>query len=346
MQPGDLVLVTGITGYLASWLAKFLLEEGYRVRGTVRSLHDAERMATMRTLLPGAAFVEADLRSAAGWNEAVADVRWVFHVASPQAVKSETDRTGGAVAGTEYLLTAAFNSASVRKVVVTSSEAAIAYGYPASQRQFDESDWTRLDGPGVTDYFRSKTLAEQLAWNLAGDEKRNPRRVALATVNPGLVLGPPLVPWGRFSVDLLKTIAEGQMPLVPDMSLAVVDVRDCARMHLAVMQDRSADGKRHLSFGTRGRFVDIATAIRAGYADRGFQPSTRLAPRFLLWVTKFFSGEVASIYNRIGHDTVYVPQSPHVYRYRHTHFAQIVRDTMDHLLEHGWLKAKTKGATA
>ena len=342
MQKDDFVLVTGITGYLASWIAKYLLDEGYRVRGTVRSLTDVDRINTMRALLPGAEFVEADLRNAAGWENAVAGCQWVFHVASPQAVKSETDRTGGAVQGTEHILTAAFNSGSVRKVVVTSSEAAIAYGHPATKHRFDESDWTVLDGPGVIDYFRSKTLAEKLAWDLARDERRNPHRVALSTVNPGLILGPAMVPWGRFSIELLKNLAEGKMPMLPDMNMAVVDVRDCARMHIAIMQDRSADGKRHLSFGASGKFVDLARAVRDGYSDRGFNPSTRIAPQCVLWVMKFFSGDVASIYNHTGHEKVYVQQSPNVYRYRHTDLRQIVRDSMDQMLKNGWLTIKTR----
>src|SRR6266851_3845368 len=107
MQPGDLCVVTGITGYVASWIGRDLLEEGYRVRGTVRSLIDEEKIPQMREQLPGAEFVEADLRSKAGWEKATEGCRWVFHVASPQAVASETDRTGGATSGTQYVLTAA-----------------------------------------------------------------------------------------------------------------------------------------------------------------------------------------------------------------------------------------------
>src|SRR5260221_14787167 len=95
MQPEDLCLVTGITGYVASWIGKDLLEQGYRVRRTVRNLTDEEKIHKMRELLPGAEFVEADLRSKAGWEKAGDGCRWVFPVARPQAVASETDRTGG-----------------------------------------------------------------------------------------------------------------------------------------------------------------------------------------------------------------------------------------------------------
>lgn len=91
MQKGDLCLITGISGYLASWIAKFLLEEGFQVRGTVRSVKNAEQQAKLRDLLPGAEYVEADLRSEQGWDKAVEGVKWVFHVATPQAVATETE---------------------------------------------------------------------------------------------------------------------------------------------------------------------------------------------------------------------------------------------------------------
>src|SRR5258707_8166001 len=107
MQRNDLCLITGVSGYLASWIAKGLLEEGFRVRGTLRSLADEPKVSTMRGLLPGIELVSADLRLPAGWAEAVAGCPWIFHVASPQAVPSEKDRTEGATQGTAYLMRAA-----------------------------------------------------------------------------------------------------------------------------------------------------------------------------------------------------------------------------------------------
>lgn len=209
MKTGDLCLVTGVSGYLASWLDRQLLDAGYRVRGTVRSLADAEKVSTMRALLPSVELAQSDLRSSHGSAEAVAGCQWVSHVASPQAVPSETDRTGGAVQGTEYLMRAAFAEPSVRKIVLTSSEAAIGYGL--RKQHFTEDDWTNLDGPaGRNDYLRSKTLAEKRAWALAADRMVNPRAVPLSVVNPGFILGPSLVPWGRFSMESLKAQAEGR----------------------------------------------------------------------------------------------------------------------------------------
>jgi len=340
MQQGDLCLVTGISGYLASWVGHYLLQEGYRVRGTVRSLSNREQVDKVRELLPGVELVEADLRKEAGWAEAVAGVKWVFHVASPQAVRTETDRVGGATKGTELLMQAALTAGSVRKIVVTSSEAAIAYGHAAAKLTFTEDDWTDINSPN--DYFRSKTRAEKIAWDMVRDPARNLHRVALSAINPSMILGPSLIPWGRFSSESVKNMAEGKMPLLPDMTSHYVDVRDCARMHIALMNDPRTDGHRHFSFGAKGRMADLAQLIRESYGHLGFKPSTRLLPKALLWPLKLVSKDVASVYSKIGTTTHYQTKHPHVYRYEFCDLRQMVRDTMDSMLANNMLAPKRK----
>lgn len=341
MNKGDLCLVTGASGYLGSWIAKLLLDEGFRVRGTIRSLNDPDRVAAIRAILPGIELVAADLRAPAGWDEAANGVRWVFHIASPQAVPSEKDRTGGAVQGTEYLMRAALASPSVEKIVLTSSEAAIAYGFPRSKQRFTEDDWTVLDGAaGKNDYFRSKTLAERLAWNLVRDPAANPRRVPMAVINPSFIAGPSLVPWGRFSLDMLGNIATGRIPALPDMVNHVIDVRDCAAMHIALMQNPAADGHRHFAFAATGRMTDMTDAIRAHYGHLGFSPKSRTIPTWLLRMIAPFSGQVGSMVSKLGGANLYVPRNPDIYRYRYTDPDQIIRDSMDSMIEHGWLTPK------
>lgn len=338
MQAGDLCLVTGVSGYLASWLAKNLLDAGFRVRGTVRSLADTEKVDTMRALLPGLELAEAELRSPEGWAQAVAGCQWVFHVASPQAVPSETDRTGGAVQGTEHLTRAAFAEPSVRKIVVTSSEAAIAYGL--RKQRFTEDDWTNLDSAaGRNDYFRSKTLAEKRAWALAADRDANPRQVPLAVVNPGFILGPSLVLWGRFSMDSLRAQAEGRTPALLDMVTHIVDVRDCARMHIAVMDDPATDGHRHFCFAMTATMLEMSRIIRDNYASIGLKPTMRVAPNVLIWAMQFFQPDAGSIYDKLGHDNLYETKWPDVYRYQYTDLAASIRASIDRMLELGWLKA-------
>lgn len=342
MKNGELYLVTGVSGYLASWIARQLLEQGFRVRGTVRGLNDTARAAQLRRLLPGLELVAADLRSPDGWDAAVAGANGVFHVASPQAVPSERDRTGGAVNGTRHVLHAALASPSVGKIVLTSSEAAIAYGHPRAKQHFTEDDWTVLDGAaGKNDYFRSKTLAERLAWDMVGDRKTNPRGIPLSVINPGFIAGPSLVPWARFSLDLIRNLAEGRIPAVPDMLTHVVDVRDCAAMHIALMANPQTDGRRHFSFGTEGKMVRIAEVIAARYAAQGYAPRARVIPTWLLGLARVFSSQVGGLYSKLGQPNHYATRWPGVFRYRYPDFDRIIADSMDSMLAHGWLARRT-----
>lgn len=349
MEKGDLCLVTGVSGYLASWIAQDLLKQGYQVRGTVRDLSDTERNGTLKQLLPGIELVAADLRKADGWAEAVRGTKWVFHVASPQAVKTEKDRTGGAVDGTRHLMAAAFSCPSVKKVVMTSSEAAVAYGHPRNKQRFDESDWTELKGmkdSPTADYFRSKTLAEQLAWEWAADPLRNPRRIPLSVINPSFILGPSLVPWARFSLDSFKGMVAGTSSLMVDMNLRMVDVRDCASMHIALMKAPAANNRRHLCFAVTGKMVDIPTAVREEFGGLGFKPATRMLPNWVIGIARHFSGEAASVYSHIGNDMRYFPQHPEVYKYRYTSLRRIVSDAMHSMLDHGWIHPTGRSAAA
>lgn len=338
MQKGDLCLVTGITGYLASWIGKYLIEEGFQVRGTVRKLSNVNQIDEMNEFLPGVELVEANLLSEEGWKEAAEGCKWVFHVASPQFnVKADLVET--ATKGTKHVMNAAFQSGTVRKIVITSSEAAMVFGHPASKLTFSEDDWTNPNG--IADYYRSKTLAEKLAWDLVKDQTRNPRGVELASINPCIIFGPSLLPGVRFSVENVKNIAEGKMPMLPDMVLHFVDVRDCARMHIAIMNDPNTNGNRHLSFSAKGSFLDIASAIHDNYSDQGFAPSKKVMPKFFMWPLKFFNKEVASVYPRIGKDTTYISKYPNVYPYQYTEFSDIIRDTMDYLLDNKLVKPKS-----
>jgi dihydroflavonol-4-reductase len=341
MKPGDLCLVTGVSGYLASWMAKDLLEKGFRVRGTVRSLQDQEKIETMKQILPGVEFVPADLRSPEGWTAAVEGCQWVFHVASPQVVPTEKNRTEGATKGTEYLMRAALAQPSVQKIVITSSEAAIAYGL--KKTRFNEDDWTDLDGPaGQLDYFRSKTLAERLAWTLAGDATANPGNIPLATVNPGFIVGPTLVPWGRYSMQTVKDTMEGRTPFLLDMVGHVVDVRDCARMHIAVMNDPTTNGRRHLSFAMVATMKEQATVLQQDLLALGLKPTQRVAPKWLIWMLKFFVKDAGSIYDKLGHENLYVTKWPEVYRYEFTDLRRSMKDTLDRMLELGWITPLSK----
>lgn len=339
MNKGDRCLVTGASGYLASWTIKLLLERGLRVRGTIRSLADKQKVDALERLLPGLELTAADLTRDSGWAEAVRHIDWVFHVASPQAVPSEKNRTAGAVQGVDHVMKAALSAASVRKILLTSSEAAIAYGHPRSKQRFTEDDWTQLDGPaGRNDYFRSKTLAEQAAWRLVRDPGLNRRGVPLSVINPGFILGPSLVPWARFSLETLQATAEGRTPVVLDMVTHMVDVRDCAAMHIALMDAPDLDDERCFSFAIEAPMVEMARSIARQFGSRGLKPRTRVTPNWVICAAGFLSGDAASIYSKLGHPNVYVTKHPDAFSYRYADLDRSVRDSIESMSEHGWLR--------
>jgi dihydroflavonol-4-reductase len=270
----DLVVVTGGSGFVGAHTVVRLLRAGYRVRTTVRS---SRREADVRAMVkeggaPDGAdtalsVVEADLTADAGWAEALAGSTAVLHVASPLPATdpvNEDDVIIPAREGTLRVLRAA-RDAGVRRVVVTSSFAAIGYGH-STEGPFTESDWTALTGDDVTAYVKSKTLAERVAWDfVASDEGRG---LALSVVNPVGIFGPVLSADYASSVELIGQILTGTLPGTSGMRFGVVDVRDVADLLVRVLRSPEAIGERFLA--TSGEVVtteQIAQLLRARLGD-------------------------------------------------------------------------------
>lgn len=246
---GTTVLVTGGTGFIAQHCMLALLEAGYRVRATVRSLG---REAEVRQQLkeggaePGErlALFAADLTADAGWAEAAEGCAYVLHGASPTptgAQASEADWVRPAVDGNLRVLRAA-RGAGVRRVVLTSAFGAICAGHGEMGRPFDERDWSDLSGQ-VWLYQKSKTLSERAAWDFIAREGGG---LELSVVNPTAVLGPVLGPDYSHSIRLIKGMLEGQ-PGCPRVNCGFVDVRDVADLHVRAMVDPAARGERFLA---------------------------------------------------------------------------------------------------
>ena len=218
---GEMVLVTGGSGFIGAHCILQLLGAGYRVRTTVRSL---KREADVRAMLreggaapgDGLSFVAADLEQDAGWGEAVAGCDYVLHVASPlppSVPKHEDELIVPAREGTLRVLRAA-RDAGVKRVVMTSSFAAIGYGQKPRTEPFSEEDWTDPNMPGVTAYAKSKTLAERAAWDFIA---REGARLELSVVNPVAVFGPLLGPDYSSSILLIQRLMDGAIPGCPKL---------------------------------------------------------------------------------------------------------------------------------
>lgn len=275
---GELVLVTGGSGFIGAHCILQLLQKGYRVRTTVRAL---AREADVRAMLkqggaePGAAleFAAADLTSDAGWPEAVAGCAYVLHVASPfppAIPQHEDDLIVPARDGALRVLRAA-RDAGVKRVVLTSSFAAIGYGQKPKGRPFNETDWTDPNGDDVRAYVKSKTLAECAAWDFIAKEGG---ALELSVVNPVGVFGPVLGADYSTSILLVQRLMDGAMPGCPRLYFGAVDVRDVASMHIECMTNPAAKGERFLAVA--GDFLSVADIART--LKRRLGPAARRAP--------------------------------------------------------------------
>ena len=301
------VLVTGGTGFVGAHCLVQLLAAGHETRATVR---DLTRESDLRAMLSqgGAGEVgerltlfRADLNADAGWAEAAAGCDTVLHVASPfpsTVPKDENELIAPARDGALRVLRAA-RDAGVKRVVLTSSFAAIGYGGPKDRTAvFTEEDWTNLNDPTVQPYPKSKTIAERAAWDFIA---REGRQLELAVVNPVGVFGPVLGPDTSTSILLISRLLDGSLPGCPDLSFGAVDVRDVADLHLKCMTDPAARGERFLAVG--GDFVsmrEIAQMLKEGASDIARKVPTRSLPCWLMRVVGLFDSQVKGILPELG----------------------------------------------
>jgi nucleoside-diphosphate-sugar epimerase len=239
-----LALVTGASGYVASHLIDHLLSKGFRVRGTVRSVADPTKVSHLTSRFPTLELFEADLLVPGTFDSAVEGCDYVFHTASPfQLVVEDPQRdlVDPALKGTQNVLSSVRKyKDAIKRVVVTSSVAAIV-DKPREGHVFTEEDWNLVSTVDFEPYRFSKRIAEEEAWNFAKETG-----VSLVTVNPSLVLGPPLSSRvDSFSVGLVKGFLEGKFKEsgAKASCFGCVDVRDVAAAHFKVATIPEAKGR-------------------------------------------------------------------------------------------------------
>ncbi|TDD52351.1 aldehyde reductase [Nonomuraea terrae] len=294
------VLVTGGSGFIAGHCILQLLEQGYLVRTTVRSL---KRESAVRAVLADAgmvngdalSFVAADLTSGTGWAEAVSGCDFVLHVASPvhtENVKNEDDVIVPARNGTLHVLRAA-RGAGVKRVVLTSAFHAVGFGHPHTDHTFTEDDWSVLDGPGVDAYGKSKILAERAAWDFMSAEGGS---MELTTILPVAVMGPVMGKEISGANHIVQRSLDGQMPGYPNMWVPIVDVRDVASAHVAAMTVPGAAGQRFLITGGPAiAMKQIGATLKAHLGDAARRVPTRTIPNVVVRIAALFSPEFRSV---------------------------------------------------
>lgn len=302
-----LVLITGVSGFIAKHCAVEMLRAGYRVRGTVRSLAkgDAVRATLAKHCdVSRLEFVEADLLSDKGWDEAAKGVYGVLHVASPFIIgepKDPQELIRPAVEGTMRVLKAAI-AAGATRFVQTSSIAAIMAGHGARATPFTEDDWTVIEGPHVSAYEKSKTLAERAARDYLAATKAD---IHYASVNPGFVLGPLLDSEHGASASVIQMFMKGKYPGCPALSFPTVDVRDIGKMHRLALETNEPSGGRYVGVSESAWFVDMTRAIKAklNVADTKKVPTKQL-PNFIIKIIALFDPAARSIVPELGRQSV------------------------------------------
>jgi nucleoside-diphosphate-sugar epimerase len=302
---GELVLVTGGSGFIGAHCILQLLSAGYRVRATVRNL---QRESDVRAMLkvggadPGStlSFAAADLLSDAGWPAAVSGCDFVLHVASPlplQVPKHEDDLIVPAREGTLRVLRAA-RDAKVKRVVLTSSFAAIGYGQKNPNQTFTEASWTDPNGDDVSAYPKSKTLAERAAWDFLAKEGG---ALELTTVNPVGVFGPVLGPDYSTSIQIVSRLMDGKIPACPRLTFGVVDVRDVADLHLRAMTHPAAKGERFLAVsGDFMTILQIAQVLKSRMGAAAKRVPTRELPDWILRLIAKFDSSLGQVVPELG----------------------------------------------
>lgn len=284
------VLVTGATGYVAGWLVKKLLDEGLTVHAAVRDPNKTDKIAHLNALAEKSTgnikYFKSDLLQPGSYDAAMKGCELVYHTASPFTSKikdPQKDLVDPAVKGTENVLNSANKNSTVKRVVVTSSCAAIYCDaidrLKSPSGMLTEDIWNDMASLEYQAYSYSKTLAELKAWEIANSQDH----WDLVTINPSFVMGPVLNPHGTTSesFNILKQFGDGSMKMgTPKMGVGVVDVRDLAEAHFKAGFTPDAHG-RYITAGHNTDFLEMGLALEQKFGDTYPTPKKAL-PKWLV----------------------------------------------------------------
>lgn len=278
-----IVVVTGGSGFIAIHIILQLLQQGYAVRATVRSL---DKEAVIHEMLTTGGLTDfsdldvvvADLATDAHWATVMAGATYAIDVASPTPklnFKHKEEMIRPAVDGVRRVLTAA-RDAGVKRVVLTSAYGAIFAGHPHRTTPYTEADWSDLSWRNIHPYQESKTRAELAAWDFIKNEGHG---LELAAINPVGVMGPVLSAKYSHSNVSTQQMLMGQIKAVPNVDSGYVDVRDVASLHLLAMTAPQANGERYLATtGETLSMLQTANILRDAFPAFASQLPTKTLP--------------------------------------------------------------------
>ena len=304
-EKDTVVLVTGGTGFVGVHCILQLLQQGYQVRTTLRSLNRKNEVIEMLKnggidSFTNLSFIETDLSKDINWDKAVAGCDYVLHVASPISLNVPTHEDEviiPAVEGTLRVLRVA-REAGVKRVVLTSSFGAVGYSHTDASKLITEESWTNPEDTHLSAYLKSKTLAEKAAWDFIAKEGGT---LELSVINPMGIFGPSLGPDLSSGFELIKRLLDGSMKAIPKISFGIVDVRDVADLHIRAMTNPKAKGQRFLAFaGDIISFHDIALLLKDRLGDKAQKVTTKVLPDWIVRIAALFSPTAKNIVPQLG----------------------------------------------
>lgn len=341
----ETVLVTGGTGFVGVHCILQLLQQGYTVKTTIRSVSGQKKVLDMLknggiTSDRNLSFVEADLTSDTNWNEAVTGCDYVLHVASPiflRIPKDANEMIRPAVDGTLRVLKAA-RDAGVKRVVMTSNFGAVGYSHTDTTTIITEEDWTDPNEKELSAYNKSKVLAERAAWNFMATEGEV---MELSVVNPVGIFGPSLSPDLSSGFALLKQVVDGSMKRIPNMTFGIVDVRDVADLHLRAMTNPAAEGQRFLAIaGDIMTLPDMAELLKNRVGDKISTISTKRMPDWVVRVAALFSPTAKNVVPLLGrYRTASNEKAKRLLGWQPRSNEEALLATVDSLIRFGLIKA-------
>ncbi len=301
------VLVTGASGFIGAHTVLEFLNNGYEVRGSIRDLKRAESLRQMLSQhtehVDKLEFVAASLTDAACWDAAVAGCDGVIHVASPVPIEQPKDPQELIVPAREGALNVlkAAQRAGIKRVVLTSSVAAVSYNEKQDSAPQTADDWTDVNHPTANPYAMSKTLAEKAAWEFVNQHEG----MELVTIQPAMVLGPALEADYGSSLESVYVLMQGKYPMLPKMGFSIVDVRDVANLHRIGYENPDATGQRLLCSNGFLWFTEISACLRQHFPDYKKKLPTRELPNFVVRFMALFDPVLAFVVKSLGQRVEY-----------------------------------------